>query len=67
MFTKIFILIIMLIILITLFSGLLFLVRDNGKTKNTVKALTWRIALSLGLFIFLIIAFSLHWINPHGV
>lgn len=67
MFTKIFILIIMLIILITLFSGLLFLVRDNGKTKNTVKALTWRIALSLGLFIFLMIAFSLHWINPHGV
>jgi|TARA_R110000868_G_scaffold257005_1_gene514100 hypothetical protein len=67
MFTKIFILIIMLIILITLFSGLLFLVRDNGKTKNTVKALTWRIALSLSLFIFLILAFSLHWINPHGV
>lgn len=67
MFTKIFILIIMLIILITLFSGLVFLVRDNGKTKNTVKALTWRIALSLGLFIFLIVAFSLHWINPHGV
>jgi len=67
MFTKIFILIIMLIILITLFSGLIFLVRDNGKTKNTVKALTWRIALSLSLFIFLIIAFSLHWINPHGL
>ncbi|MDF1828236.1 MAG: twin transmembrane helix small protein [Legionellaceae bacterium] len=67
MFTKIFILIIMLIILVTLFSGLVFLVRDNGKTKNTVKALTWRIALSLGLFIFLIVAFSLHWINPHGV
>jgi len=67
MFTKIFILLIMLIILVTLFSGLMFLVRDNGKTKNTVKALTWRIALSLGLFIFLIIAFSLHWINPHGV
>jgi hypothetical protein len=67
MFTKIFILVIMLIILVTLFSGLLFLVRDDGKTKRTVKALTWRIALSLGLFIFLIIAFAAHWINPHGV
>ena len=67
MFTKIFILIIMLIIALTLFSGLIFLVRDNGKTKNTIKALTWRIALSLSLFIFLIIAFSLHWINPHGL
>ena len=63
MFTKIFILVIMLIILISLFSGLVFLVRDDG----TLKALTWRIALSLGLFIFLIIAFAAHWINPHGV
>jgi hypothetical protein len=67
MFTKIFILVIMLIILISLFSGLLFLVRDDGKSKRTVKALTWRIALSLGLFVFLIIAFAAHWINPHGV
>lgn len=67
MFTKIFILIIMLIILITLFSGLILLLRGDGKTRNTVKALTWRIALSLSLFIFLMIAFSLHWINPHGV
>lgn len=67
MFTKIFILMIMLIILVTLFSGLFFLIRDHSNTKNTVKALTWRIALSLSLFIFLIIAFSLHWINPHGV
>ena len=67
MFTKIFILVIMLVILISLFSGLLFLVRDDGKTKRTVKALTWRIALSLRLFIFLMVAFAAHWINPHGV
>jgi hypothetical protein len=67
MFTKIFILVMMLIIFISLFSGLLFLVRDKAQSKRTVKALTWRIALSLGLFIFLIIAFAAHWINPHGV
>ncbi len=67
MFTKIFILVIMLIILVTLFSGLVFLVRDDGKTKRTVKALTWRIALSLTLFIFLLVAFAAHWINPHGL
>ncbi len=67
MFTKMFILIVMLVILITLFSGLLHLIRDEGKTKRTVKSLTWRIALSLGLFIFLMIAFALHWIHPHGL
>ena len=67
MFTKIFIIIVMLIILGALGSGLVFLVRDDGKSKRTVKALTWRIIISLSLFIFLFIAFSLGWINPHSV
>jgi Protein of unknown function (DUF2909) len=65
MFVKAIILIVMLIILIALGSSLVFLVRDEGKTKRTVKALTWRIALSFVLFIFLLLAFSLGWIKPH--
>ncbi|WP_232220410.1 DUF2909 domain-containing protein [Legionella tunisiensis] len=44
-----------------------FLVRDEGKTKRTVKALTWRIALSLLLFLFLLLAFKMGWIQPHAV
>ncbi len=67
MFTKILILIVMLIILVALGSSLLFLVRDEGKTNRTVKALTWRISLSLILFCFLLLAFSLGWIKPHGI
>ncbi|KTD33680.1 hypothetical protein Lnau_2157 [Legionella nautarum] len=67
MLTKAIIIITMLIILFSLGSGLVFLVRDEGKTKRTVKALTWRIALSLILFLFLFIAFSLGWIKPHAV
>ncbi|KTC87550.1 MULTISPECIES: twin transmembrane helix small protein [Legionella] len=67
MLTKAIIIITMLIILFSLGSGLVFLVRDEGKTKRTVKALTWRIALSLVLFLFLFIAFSLGWIKPHAV
>lgn len=67
MLTKAIIIIVMLIILFSLGSGLVFLVRDEGKTKRTVKALTWRIALSLVLFLFLFIAFSLGWIKPHAV
>jgi hypothetical protein len=67
MFIKIFIIIVMLVILISLGSSLVFLVRDEGKTNRTVKALTWRIALSLGLFLFLFLAFSLNWIDPHPV
>ena len=67
MFSKIIIFIVMIAILASLTSGLVFLVRDNGKTKRTVKALSWRIGISLALFVFLFLAFSLDWIKPHGL
>ncbi|MCP0914528.1 MULTISPECIES: twin transmembrane helix small protein [Legionella] len=67
MLVKAIILIVMLIILIALGSGLVFLVRDEGKTKRTVKALTWRIGLSLSLFILLFLAFVFGWITPHSL
>lgn len=67
MFAKIIIIIVMLLILGILGSGLIFLVKDKGETKRTVKALTWRIGLSLILFLFLFVAFSLGWITPHAI
>ncbi|KTD45405.1 hypothetical protein Lqui_2876 [Legionella quinlivanii] len=67
MFTKAIILIVMLIILFTLGSGLIFLIKDKGSTNRTVKALSWRIGLSLALFLFLLLAFSMGWIQPHAV
>lgn len=67
MFTKIIIIVVMLIIIGSLASGLIFLVRDKGRSKRAVKALTWRIALSVSLFIFLFLAFKFHWITPHAV
>ncbi len=67
MVTKILVISVMLIILGMLISGMVFLVRDKGQSKRTVKALTWRIGLSVSLFIFLLLAFKLHWITPHGV
>lgn len=57
----------MLIIAGSLFSGLIFLIRDTGNSKRTVKALTLRVCISLSLFIFLLIAFKFGWIKPHGV
>lgn len=67
MLAKTIIIFTMICILIALGSGLVFLVRDGGKTKRSVKSLSWRIGLSVGLFIFLFLAFSLHWITPHGL
>ncbi len=67
MITKLFIIFIMIIIAGSLASGLFFLVRDNGDSKRTVKALTIRITISLTLFIFLFIAFKVGLIQPHGI
>jgi len=67
MLIKILILAIMLIILFALGSSLLFLIRDTGDSNRMVKALSWRIGLSLALFLFLFLAFSMGWIQPHTV
>ncbi|HEY6897601.1 MAG TPA: twin transmembrane helix small protein [Rhodocyclaceae bacterium] len=44
----------------SLFSGLLFLYKDKGEGSRVVKALTLRISLSILLFLGLLIAY---WIN----
>ena len=54
-------------IFFSLGSALYFLVRDKGNSMRTVKALTWRIALSLILFIMLLIGFAMGWITPHVI
>jgi hypothetical protein len=40
-------------ILASLGSALYYLIRDQGGSDRTVKALTWRIALSLTLFLII--------------
>lgn len=67
MFAKIIVLIIMFLILISLFSALIFLVKDKENSKRTVKALTFRIGLSLTLFFLLFLGFSLGLISPHNI
>jgi hypothetical protein len=67
MITKIIIIFAMIIIAGSLASGLVFLIRDSGDSKRTLKALTIRISISVSLFIFLLIAFKLGLIQPHGI
>lgn len=57
MLVKIFIVIMLLLIVGSLFSALTFLYKDEGKGKRTAKALTIRISLSLFLFICLMLGF----------
>lgn len=54
-------------IFFSLGSALYYLVRDKPESTRVVKALTWRISLSLVLFILLMIAFAMGWITPHSM
>ena len=45
-------------ILASLFSALYFLLKDKGQSTRTVKALTVRVALSILLFVLLLIGFK---------
>jgi hypothetical protein len=64
MVTKILIIIGLLLILYSLGSALIFLVRDHGDGDRIVRRLTWRIALSLVLFLALWAAYQMGWIEP---
>ncbi|MGB5606449.1 MAG: twin transmembrane helix small protein, partial [Gammaproteobacteria bacterium] len=57
MFTKIIIVLFLLIIVGSLFSGLFYLIKDKGASERTVRALTVRISLSVLLFILLMIGY----------
>ena len=66
MLFKLFVIALLMLILISLFSGLVFLIKDQGSSTRTVKALTLRIALSVALFALLLAGMSAGLISPHG-
>lgn len=54
-------------IVTALFSALVFLYRDRGHGTRMVKALTIRVGLSVTLVAFLLVAYWMGWIAPHGM
>lgn len=64
---KIIILIALIAIIANLARALYFLVKQQEPSTKMVKALTWRIGLSIALFCLVIVAFEMGWIQPHGL
>ena len=48
-------------------SAMVYLVREPHGSKKTVRALTWRIGLSIGLFALLMLGFVTGVLEPHGI
>jgi H+/gluconate symporter-like permease len=64
--TRLLILACLLAIVLSLGSALVHLVRDKGESNKMARALTIRVGLSILLFLLLIAAWLLGWIQPHG-
>ncbi len=58
---------VLILIVWNLGQGLYYMLTDRGQSKRTVNALTRRIALSVALILFVILAIYMGWITPHGV
>ncbi len=67
MFAKIIILAFLLVIFYCLGSGLFYLLSRKKTSNAMAKALTWRIGLSVGLFLLLLFGAYMGWIQPHGI
>ncbi|MFL9926541.1 twin transmembrane helix small protein [Herbaspirillum lusitanum] len=64
---KIIVAIAFILIIGSLASALLFLMRDRGRSNRTVQALTMRVGFSVALFLLLLLAYKLGWIQPTGI
>lgn len=68
-FFKLPVILVLIFILISLFQGMYYLAKDDGKNDKTrlVKALTVRIVLSFVLFFLLILGYLTGVLQPHGI
>jgi len=64
---RILILILLLAVVASLFSGLYFVYKDKGNTNRAVISLTIRIALSVLVFVILIGSYYFGWIPDRGL
>jgi succinate dehydrogenase/fumarate reductase cytochrome b subunit len=67
MLQKLVIISFLVVILYNLGSGLYYMMIDKGESDRMVRALTWRIALSVALIAIIGIGIWTGWIQPHGL
>jgi cytochrome b561 len=64
---RLFIVAVLIAIVWSLGSALFQLSRGTGDSQKMLRALTWRIGLSVALFLLLLLAWRMGYIRPHGL
>jgi hypothetical protein len=64
---RLFIIAVLIAIIASLGSALVQLSRGTGNSQKLLRALTWRIGLSVALFLLLLAAWKMGYIRPHGL
>ena len=64
---KLVIILALIVIVWQLGAGLYYMMVDKGTTDRTVKALTWRIAVSVGLILAVMLMIYTGVIKPHDI
>lgn len=67
MLAKTVIIILLIMILGSLASALFYLVKDDSNSRRTIRALTWRIGLSIACFLLLLAGAATGLLQPHGI
>jgi len=64
-YAKILIIVLFLFILYNLAAGLFYMMKDKGQSNRTVKSLSWRIGISVAVFILLFVLQGLGYLQPN--
>lgn len=67
MLVKLLIVVLLIAILATLMTSMVFLVRDGSERRRTLTGLKIRVALSVTLILFVLLSWQQGWIKPHGL
>lgn len=64
---KILVAIAFILIIASLASALVFLIKNKGRSMRMVKALAFRVGFSIALFILILVAYHFGYIQPTGI
>ena len=64
---KLIVIVLLIAAVVSLARALMSLVRNEGKSGKTMRALAWRVGFSAMGFVFILVSMMMGWIQPHDV